>query len=263
MRDLRAELRAWDDNTPVEWEPAEGDILVGYLREPLIPEGNEVRGDAVVIDEEKTGIGVRVTLDPPVLAGLFELYNPRCHEKIGIRFTGFCPDGVKRFVMVIDRERSRERDAAAERSQETPDGNCQDEDHLSGATPEEREFIERMLSAESPDAAQGSIRPDESRIRGMIARQQEEFSRRSTTLGQFETMISPSVPCADDTDAQPPAAEPNPAPADTVGSAAPAVRGRRRGKWLSAISVIFIILSAGALIALAAFPRLLTDWWPR
>ncbi len=138
MRDLRAELRDWHDDDPIRWQPDEGDILVGFLREPLPAEGDDLEGKQIIIEEERTGIGVTVELDSPMLAGLFDLHRPRARDRIGIKRIGCGADQSRRYIMVVDRDPAP--DSAAE-------------DDMTGATSEERDYIEQMMEqdADEPD----------------------------------------------------------------------------------------------------------------
>lgn len=135
MRDLRAELRDWKDTDPIRWQPDEGGILVGFLRDPLPADCDSLEGAQVTIEEERTGIAIAVDLNSPVLAGLFDLHHPRVRDRIGIKYTGTDASGVARFIMVIDRDPAP--DAPADEDTE-------------GATAEERDYIEQMMADTSP-----------------------------------------------------------------------------------------------------------------
>ena len=265
MRDLRAELRAWDDNNPVEWEPTEGDILVGFIRDASSFDGIEARSDSVVIEEERTGISVLVSLDSPLLVALFELHNPRINERVGIKFTGRDTNGMKRFVMVIDRQSASQGRIAQPHPQEASGGGSEAEDDFSGATPEERDYIERMLSAEPSAQAQEGPRHNRSCLKGIISRQEEELSRQTRGLERLEAMISQSTT---QTDAAAVCMSDDPADQSSSGNvknAVPAMRLRRKEKWLRTFALLICIFVSAAGVAgvLLAYSALLLDWWPR
>lgn len=130
MRDLRAELKDWTDGTPIEWQPSDGDILVGFLRERLTDASG---AECIVVEEERTGIPVALSLDSPMLRSLLEIHNPRGSERIGIKCIGLDADGTRRFVMVLDRWATNEGEAET------------DEDETGGASAEERDYIEQMM----------------------------------------------------------------------------------------------------------------------
>ena len=251
MRDLRAELRDCDDIAPVEWKPAEADILVGFVRDASSFGAIKVESNTVIVEEERTGMPVLVSLDSPQLAALFELHNPHGNDRIGIKCVGHDSTGAARFTMLVDRESPRQGQADHEEA-------CGDKskanDDCCAATLEEREHIERMLSAQtSTRESNGSADAPSARIEGTIRREEEELARQTRYLERLEALIGRSLPQAE-------------APADSTPtgahdqSQAPSARG---GIRLRAWPIYLALLIACVIGAVFAFLKPASHLWIR
>lgn len=256
MRDLRAELRNWDDSAPIEWKPVKGDILVGFVREPAGFDASGAVTSPVVVEEERTGIPFLLQLDSPQLAVLFELHNPRPTDRIGIKCTGEEPEGSTRFIMMIDRD-SRSVSAGTPASQD---------DAYSGATPEERSFIEQMLSDETSSDDSYECPADEGpHIMGVLSREQKCLDRQTKSLERLEAIISQSP------DAEPISVQDSeqnrykPVP-EFVAIPYPEGKPRRKRRWLRAMLLIFVLTAACALgmghALMKGTPHWLIRWLP-
>ena len=193
MRDLRAELQELGDSVPIEWNPVEGDILVGFVRDASSIDTISVGSNTVVVEEERSGTPVLVSLDSPQLAALFELHSPRSNDRIGIKCTGHDSSGVRRFVMMIDREGSLQSRPGRPQPQRVSSSASEASGGCSTATPEEREHIERMLAKTSAQDPKDSSDASEGRLKGVIRRQEEELARQTRALERLEALISQSL----------------------------------------------------------------------
>lgn len=229
MRNLRAELRDWSEGAPMEWRPAPGDILVGFLRAAASTDSHGTPGGSVIIDEERTRAAVLVSLQSPELAGLFGLHNPRAGDKIGIRCVGSDQDGTAHFTMVIDREA---------RIETAPPGDAEPPavQDCASATPEERSFIERMLAQSEPKPEAHTPTPaGPSHLAGLIQRREDELAQQPQTLARMERLFR-----------QP---EPDP-PAAAQPEAVSEPTAKRPGRTLRLV-LILVLLAAGACTVLA------------
>ena len=204
MRDLRLELKNWDANTPIDWKPVDGDILVGFVRETA-PLDTGKEGDAsVIIEEERTCTNILVQIDSPQLSALFELHNPRANDKVGIKYIGYDENGTKRYAMLIDRDIPI---SPAQIDDEEPNEISEDiSDNNIDVTSEERDFIQLMIAddniedekTEEPDEPVEIVETPEIHninLKGIINRHQDELSRQTKTLEHLEAMILQSMSC--------------------------------------------------------------------
>lgn len=183
MRNLRAELREWNDDAPIPWIPSDGDILVGYIRKPASFDSDGHGVNDVIIEEERTGIQMSVDLAFDQLAALFELHNPRLHERIGIKCLGRNEQGQIRFVLIIDRNNPAGLNMEISSSAvEIDDMECQ-------TTAEERDFITEMLSEDNPEVSDSFEECSERRIIGLIERNQNELENDRKALKHLETLV--------------------------------------------------------------------------
>lgn len=234
MRDLRAELTQ-NEAIPVEWKPADGDILVGCVREMPTDTASH---NAVVIEEERTGLPVTVSLESPQLAALFDLHKPRGLDRIGIKYSGVAPNGVARYTMVMDRHEAVSKPAkrrAVGQSMMSQGDDC------STATPEERDFISNMLtnsqSAPQEEVAGVTSGP----IDGYLRHQEEEISRQAKALQRLEALI-----------AQPQEIAPESKPEPAISQPKQEKRPKRAFNWLRIIALWMALFMASALGALTA-----------
>lgn len=251
MRDLRAELQSWQEDAPVEWTPKEGDIIVGFVRSTPSTDPNACSGAAFFVCEERAMTPVRVNLDSAQLAVLIELHNPTENERVGIKYVGRDQDGQKRYQMIVDRA-AADRDEAPEAPLSRPsDTGARRDDDSAAATPEEKDYIERMLSAGLPaseaEPAQDSAEQDH--LQGLIRRQEEELARQTRALERLEAMICSPPPDsrpADDSESDDAPAVPPPPPERIPCRVSPA---RPKRRWLRTAMLwlaVLAMLAAGA-----------------
>jgi len=255
MRDLRAELRTLDDDVTIEWKPVEGSLLVGFVREASCLESSEPENGTVTVEEERSGTLITVKLDSPQLAALFELHNPHSSDRIGIKCTGEDPNGIKRYVMVVDRDYSCCASDEQTQTRGIPDDSSNTDIECTAATPEEREFIEHMLDEASAFDDEDSPEPIPLQLSGTIQRQEEELDRQSKTLERLETFISQKVPNSVT------AIDPNQSVAHEQTFSQPDVMfwdgvPRRKRRWLR--NVLMAITAIAACATGAAIPF----YWP-
>jgi len=248
LRDLRAELRQNDECIPVEWKPVNGDILVGFVRETTT-DAADARQDAVVVEEERTGLPVLVSVDSPYLAALFELHKPRSSDKIGIKYSGVGSTGVDRFIMVIDRQDQAPKRSGKQRA--ATHALSAETDDCSTATPEERDYISRMLADSSSTPSERNDQSPEDPIKGLLHWQEEEIGRQAKALERLEALVGQS-PLQDTSkpDSEADTSQPPPQPAK---------RARRGFNWLRALALwmaLFIASALGALTAVLVKPSL-------
>lgn len=253
MRDLRAELRVWNEGVPVEWKPVEGDILVGFVRDHPPIDPTSAGGSTVVVEEERTGVPVLVSLDSPQLAVLFEIHNPRSNDRVGIKCTGCDSDGNGRFIMVIDRE-----------SRPTDQINESLDDDCCATTPEERDFIEQMLSDEtSMEIPEDCPAAEGPKIIGVIRREEENLARQTVALQRLEAVISQSPlhveDSADSTTAN--------AVDQPLSASMPVVdmeiKPARKKRWLRFLLFVFVLLVSGAAGVAISILYPTFHWWIR
>jgi hypothetical protein len=250
MRDLRVELQHQDDNGPVVWKPARGDILVGTVRDASSIQGPDTSNTVVVV-EERTGVPVLVSLDSPRLAAHFELHKPQPNERIGIKCSG-----EDQFIVVIDRDPEPITTAVADSpSQQVPDAQSPSSDDCATATPEERNFIEKIFLDGSPvSEPEWDDQHDDSpaHIQGTIGRSVEELDRQTKTLERLEALIIQSLP-QPSAPVKPPATEAGPQPethpqSPQVIAAATCIQAtpKPRKSWLRALLITLALVSASA-----------------
>jgi hypothetical protein len=247
LRDLRAELRHSDETVPVEWKPAEGDILVGSVRD-ISTDVTDAGRCAVVVEEERTGLPVLVSLDSPYLAALFELHKPRGADRIGIKYSGVDSDGVGRFTMVVDREdptgKAIGRACADDGATSAQADDC-------GATPEERDYISHMLADSSSPQQENSDECPDDPIKGLLRRQEEEIGRQAKALERLESLIGRSQESV--------TSKPDTEPTATQPLLQSTKRPNRQFNWLRAIALwmaLFMASGLGALTAVLLKPSL-------
>jgi hypothetical protein len=253
MRDIRAELQNRDDSVPVEWEPAEGDILVGFVRDASSVDSIDAGANVVVVEEERTGTPVLVSLASPHLAALFELHNPRGSDRIGIKCAGYDSSGVRRFTMLIDRGESprshvdKSSPRESEKAPESGDKNC-------GATPEERAFIENMFSQTMTPECADSVRVPEESPDSVFHRQEEVLARQTRAIERLESLVSRALPLDDS----------SPAPSAVDANTSSGTRVKARRKWLAALLMFIAAIAAtGIGVACAILLRPSLHMWIR
>lgn len=253
MRNLRAELQQREENDPVFWNPAIGDILVGTVGGDPSLAADSGLPPVVMITEERTGVAVYVDLESPQLAALFELHRPQPGERIGIKCVGYESAGTGQFIVVVDRDLGT---AAAPSPAQLPEQTPADDD-FAAATPEERDYIERMLErgAIRTPAQAGSTRVYPSRrIEGMIDRGLDELDHQTRAMERLQALVVPPQVPPNSVDASasavltsgPPLEEPV-APVAAVSAVGereqPANRTRN---WLSALIIALCLLIAAS-----------------
>lgn len=264
MRDLRAELKSRPDDDPVEWTPKEGDIIVGFVRSTPSAHADTGSASAFLVCEERAMTPVRVNLDSPQLTALLELHNPHENERVGIKYVGVDGSGVKRYQMIVDRAAYSGTEPAQVAPPEVspsepPAAGVDHEDDSAAATPEEKDYIKRMLSAGAKVDHDPAESVGQDHLRGLIRRQEEELDRQTRTLQRLEAMICSAVPEPEASEEETRGASasdptPTPAPASTPTPREPRrvinPRAPRR-KWLRAL--IPWLAAAAALSAGAAY----------
>jgi hypothetical protein len=219
----------------VEWKPADGDILVGSVREMSIDAAGH---ETVVIEEERTGFPVTVSLESAQLAALFDLHKPRGLDRIGIKYSGLAPNGVARYTMVMDRH-----EAVSEPAKRRAAGESmisQDED-CSTATSEERDFISNMLTHSQSVPQEETAEPTSGPIEGYLRHQEQEIGRQAKALQRLEALI-----------AQPQEIAPDPKPDPVTPEPKHEKRPKRALNWLRIIALWMALFMASALGALTA-----------
>lgn len=256
MRDLRAELQSWQEDAPVEWTPKEGDIIVGFVRS--VPSSDPRAGSdaAFFVCEERTMTPVRVNLDSAQLVVLIELHNPAENERVGIKYVGRDQDGQKRYQMIVDRGAAERQPASEPTPGRSETDSCGDDDSAA-ATPEEKDYIERMLSAglQTSEAGQEQAGAEQGHLQGLIRRQEEELARQTRALERLEAMICSPPPDSrpaddDESDDASPVAQPSP---DRIPRCVSPARPKRR--WLRTAMLwlaVLAMLAAGAAYILFA-----------
>ncbi len=259
MRDLRAKLRQQEDNEPILWNPAGGDILVGTIGGDSYLAADSDTPPIVSVQEERTGIEVFVSLESPQLAALFELHRPRPGERIGIKCVSCSSAGERQFIVVMDRN-------ASTTVPEPPRGICAqpqpaDDDDWETATPEERDYIEKMLWGE-PTETQAprsrEVHPSR-RIEGMIGRGLDELEHQTRAVERLQALIvhpAPHCPPQEDLVGAEPHSETGlteeapDQPLATVTAALPITESpRSKPTWLGVVTVGLALMSAAGLVA--------------
>ena len=253
MRDIRAELQNRDDSVPVEWEPIEGDILVGFVRDPSAVDTVDAGANVVVVEEERTGTPVLVSLASRQLAALFDLHNPRGSDRIGIKCAGYDSSGVRRFTMLIDRGDcprspiSAPEPRRSEKTSEADDKNC-------GATPEERAFIGKMLSASTEPECADTARVPEGPQDSVSHVQEEMFARQTKALERLEALVSRALPLADSA----------PEARTTAANTILVTPVRARPRWLGVLLLFFAAIAASGIgVVCAVLLRPAVHMWIR
>lgn len=194
MRDLRAKLRQQEDNEPILWNPTDGDILVGTLGGDSSLAAEPGTPPIVTVQEERTGIEVLVSLKSPQLAALFELHRPQPGERIGIKCVSCSSAGERQFIVVMDRDATTAAPEPAHEICAQPQPAADDD--WETATPEERDYIERMLWGDPTETqAPRSYEVHASRrIEGMIGRGLDELDQQTRAIERLQALIVPPGP---------------------------------------------------------------------
>lgn len=204
MRSLRAELENWNYDAPTQWNPGNGDILVGTVKSYSSCEASEGVFETLTVQEEDTGALALVRLDDPELANLVKLQRPRVGDRIGFKYAGKHSDkSDNHYVLMVDRQEDSSEptlsDTLAKEIQ--PPEETAGYDETTGATAEERLFIEQGLDTSVPafdfddthsDVA--GISGTESSFNEIIKRQDDEIHRQAEIIEKLEGMLSAAIP---------------------------------------------------------------------
>jgi hypothetical protein len=205
-----------------------------------------------VVEEERTGTPLLLKLDSPQLAVLFELHNPRPNDRIGIKCTGQDPDGSGRFIMMVERD--------SRSQQQHLDTEDHTEDYYAGACPEERAFIEQMLTDELPSDDSHECPADEGpHIMGVLNREEECLSRQSKSLERLEALISKSSRTEDEVDQQNVQNLYQPIP-DFVAVPYPEAKAKSKRRWLRATLITLWLLTTCGLGIAYLFMYKIMHW---
>jgi hypothetical protein len=147
--------------------------------------------ESIIVQEEDTGLLVAVMLDSPDLAKLVKLQRPRIEERIGIKCTSSHLDSGQHFVLMVDRS------APDQEIKCVQEDGCYDEcEDVTGATDEERFFIEQALQQDdcNPDAKPTTILNIDSPLREIIDRQDEQIAQQTENVRELERIIASAIP---------------------------------------------------------------------
>ncbi len=240
MHNLRAELRAWDENAPAPWTPSEGGILVGHVRRAASFDQDGRALENLVVAEERSGAIVAVDLTVDRLAAIVELHSPHEGDKIGVKRIADDEQGNPRFVLIVD-DHSLSRMTSDE---EAGSDAGLDEDDCA-TTAEERDFITQSLDldendVEVPDTSKEGL---EQRISGLIQRTQDELESDPRALQRYEKVVTglaePRCPNPGVSDQR----RDEPIPAQPY---SPPVPARRRSRFWAWAMAVILLASGGA-----------------
>lgn len=191
MRDIQAELEQWDYDAPTKWEPAEGNILVGRVIEC----SSDIRGqddDVLIIQEEDTQLQVAVALDAPQLAKLVKLQRPHPGERVGIKRLSSSNTNEKQYILMVDRSAVN----PTRKDKPTEDDAYNLADNSTGATAEERSFIEQALmdSGFTVDTQTPISMDSENTLREIIKRQDEHIARQMESVRELAHTLASTIP---------------------------------------------------------------------